>query len=139
MKLSGERVVMVGAVSGALAVGAGAFGAHALADVLTPHRMGVWSTAAHYHLLHSVVVATLGLVMVTGAESRARALQGPAGLFVAGIAVFSGSLYTLCLSDVGAFGAITPIGGVALIAAWIWLAVSARSLRTGRSEDKAHS
>lgn len=109
----------VAGVSGALGVGLGAFGAHGLKRVVTdPHLLEVWDTAARYHLIHAVA---LGLV---AAHPRAPSAAG--GLFVAGTLIFSGSLYLMTLTDQRWLGAITPIGGLCLIAGWLALAFSAR-------------
>lgn len=104
----------VAAILGALAVAAGAFGAHALADRVTPERLETWQTAASYHLLHAVALLAISLAP---APRRLTSL-----LFVCGILVFSGSLYTLVLLDLPVLGAITPLGGLCFIAGWLNLA-----------------
>lgn len=109
----------VAGIMGALGVALGAFGAHGLKNAVSdPELLAIWETAARYHLIHALA---LGLVAVHPGEPR---LAG--WLFVAGILVFSGSLYALVLSGVRVLGAITPIGGLALIAGWIALAFAAR-------------
>lgn len=100
---------------GALAVMTGAFGAHGLEDKVTPERLETWRTAAHYHLVHAVA---LGLVAAHPETPKWAGI-----LFTAGILVFAGSLYLLVLLDKGWLGAITPIGGLCLIAGWIALAL----------------
>lgn len=107
-------MMRVAAVLGALAVAAGAFGAHALRDHVPAARLETWHTAASYHLVHAVVL----LVLATA--SRARPLSF--GLFATGILVFSGSLYALVLLDLPWLGAVTPLGGVAFILGWLSLA-----------------
>lgn len=115
--MTAETWIRIGAVSAALAVGLGAFGAHGLRDTLSPERMDVWRTAAHYHLVHSVAI-----VAIAAAASTTLGLRGLSlSLMAGGIVVFAGSLYALCLSDVRALGAITPIGGLAFIAGWLSL------------------
>lgn len=100
---------------GALGVALGAFGAHGLdSRIADPHLLEVWETAARYHLVHA-----LALVAVA-AHPRSPALAG--GLFVAGIAIFSGSLYCLTLTGLRQLGMITPVGGLCLVAGWIALA-----------------
>jgi uncharacterized membrane protein YgdD (TMEM256/DUF423 family) len=108
-----------GAMLGALGVAAGAFGAHGLKGWLTPEMLAVFETGVRYHLIHA-----LGLLAVAWASTRwASAVIRTAGwLFVAGILLFSGSLYAMCLTGVRGLGAITPIGGVAFILGWILLA-----------------
>ncbi len=102
-------------IAGALGVGLGAFGAHGLQGrVDDPHLLAVWKTGAHYHLLHA-----LALCAVAAHPSQP---SWAGGLFVAGIALFSGSLYLMTLTGVRWLGAITPIGGVCFIAGWLVLA-----------------
>jgi uncharacterized membrane protein YgdD (TMEM256/DUF423 family) len=113
-------LLVVSAISGALAVALGAFGAHALKTRLAPDLLAVWNTAVLYHLVHSAVLAALAM----GAPPRRIALQG--ALFTAGIAIFSGTLYVLALTGVRWLGALTPIGGLCLIAGWLSLALLAR-------------
>lgn len=110
---------VMGAVLGALGVAAGAFGAHGLKGRLTPEMLAVFETGVRYHLIHSV--ALLG---VAWAATRwaSRAISAAGWLFVGGVFLFSGSLYVLTLSGIRAFGAITPIGGVAFILGWLLLA-----------------
>ena len=90
------------AILGATAVAAGAFGAHALAD---DPRLEIWKTAALYHLVHAVVLT--------------RAPRVASWLFTAGILLFSGSLYALVLLEQPILGAVTPFGGILLIAGWL--------------------
>ena len=113
---------MIGALSGAVGVAAGAFGAHALRARLEPRMLEVFETGARYQMYHAI--ALLG---VAWAASRwPGALTTASGwLFVAGTVLFSGSLYAMALTDVRALGAVTPIGGVCFIAGWVCLAVAA--------------
>ena len=107
----------IGAALGALGVLLGAFGAHGLESrVADPAQLAWWETAARYHLVHAV--ALLG-VAAHPAKPRAAGW-----LFVAGIAIFSGSLYTMGLTGIRWLGAITPIGGLCFIAGWIALAAA---------------
>ena len=104
----------ISAAFGFLAVALGAFGAHGLKDLLTRNdTLAVWQTAALYHLLHSVAMLALA--------SREPLCSWAWRLFAAGVVVFSGSLYALALSNVKVLGAITPIGGVCLLAGWLAL------------------
>ncbi len=113
----------IAAILLALAVALGAFGAHGLKNHLDAYLMGVWEKAVFYQFVHA-----LGLLM-TGLAARAGVLNAGAAnsvgaLMVAGIVLFSGSLYALALTRVYALGALTPVGGVCFIAAWLWLAVA---------------
>lgn len=107
-----------GAWLAAVAVLLGAFAAHTLQDRVTPERLEVFETGARYHIYHA-----LALLAVAWAWSQWPIWQVTwAGwLFIAGIAIFSGSLYLLVLTDTPWLGAVTPIGGLAFIAGWILL------------------
>jgi uncharacterized membrane protein YgdD (TMEM256/DUF423 family) len=112
----------IGALSALISVAAGAFGAHALRARLTPEHLAVFETAARYQMYHA-----LGLVAAAWAVTRwPGALPVWAGwLFVAGTVLFSGSLYILALTGVRWWGAVTPLGGVAFLAGWLCLGLSA--------------
>ena len=100
-----------------LAVALGAFGAHSLKATLQAHDMvSVWEKAVLYHFLHALALLVLAL---HGIGSRA-----PSILFVAGIILFSGSLYLLALTNFRWLGAITPVGGLCFLAGWAWLVLS---------------
>lgn len=118
-----ERLfVMIGAFSGAIGVGAGAFGAHALRARLEPRMLEVFETGARYQMYHAVALLT-----IAWAASRwPGTLTTASGwLMVAGTVLFSGSLYVMALTNIRALGAITPLGGVCFIAGWLCLAVAA--------------
>ena len=122
---------VLGALSGLIAVLAGAFGTHALRSRLDPSLLQVFETAARYQMFHA-----LALVAVWLAEERGRrgALMVAGALFASGTLLFSGSLYLLALTGVRAWGAVTPFGGLCLMAGWVSLAVAmarARSHRAG--------
>ena len=115
MKSFDRRLWTVAAILGALGVLLGAFGAHGLQQVTDDaRRLAVWRTASFHHLVHSVV-------LLAAAHHPDRPTWGPRCL-IAGIVVFSGSLYTLALTGMGMLGAITPIGGVLFVVGWILLA-----------------
>ena len=115
----------IAAISGALAVAAGAFGAHGLREKVTPDQLNAWTTACQYHLVHSAVLLALALYAsgaATGAASGGdKAIRVPAWLFLAGTLLFSGSIYGLVLTGQRWLGPITPMGGLLLIAGWISL------------------
>ena len=98
---------------GATAVMAGAFGAHGLKDMVTPERLEVWKTGAHYQLIHAVVLLVLSLLP---SPPRLAVL-----LITTGIGIFSGSLYLLVLLDQKMLGMVTPFGGVSMILGWLLL------------------
>jgi uncharacterized membrane protein YgdD (TMEM256/DUF423 family) len=102
-----------------LAVALGAFGAHALKDTLQSRGMlDAWNKAVLYHLAHAVALVALALA---GAGNRATCF-----LLMAGIVLFSGSLYAMALSNVRWLGAITPLGGLCFLAGWAWLVIAPR-------------
>ncbi len=105
---------------GFTAVAAGAFGAHAVRSRLTPAMMEIYRTGALYHLVHAVAA-----LAVAAAGERLRRGRLILILFAAGIAIFAGSLYALALTGVGVLGAITPVGGLLLLAAWALVAAEA--------------
>jgi uncharacterized membrane protein YgdD (TMEM256/DUF423 family) len=118
-----ERLfVIIGALSGAIGVGAGAFGAHALRARLEPRMLEVFETGARYQMYHAVALICAAWVASRWPGSLANA---SGWLFLAGTVLFSGSLYAMALTDVRALGAITPLGGVCFIAGWVCLAVAA--------------
>lgn len=120
------------AILGLTAVAAGAFGAHALKDKIPPLLPGdleIWKTAALYHLVHALLLAWLShRIAQLPPESRPGALVPSAWAFVAGILIFSGSLYALVLLQIRWLGAITPIGGLCLMAGWLLLAFAPKSI-----------
>ena len=105
----------------ALAVGLGAFGAHGLRSRLDPEMMDIYKTAVLYHFLHALCMLIVSVLPKTGTFSEAGA-DIICWLLLAGILIFSGSLYLLAVTGTRMLGAITPIGGVAFIAAWVLLA-----------------
>ena len=117
--------IIAGAVNAAIAVMFGAFGAHALEAKLTAKYLAVWETAVQYQMFHALALIIVGILMSTSLLGPSTQLNWAGYLLLAGIIIFSGSLYVLSLSGIGILGAITPIGGVAFIAGWIMLIVAA--------------
>jgi uncharacterized membrane protein YgdD (TMEM256/DUF423 family) len=112
---------VVGAAFGALGVALGAFGAHALSDVLTPARLATFETAVRYQLIHAVVLVAVQAAL-GGPLAAPRAFVRAAALLASGTGIFAGSLYALIGFDAGFWGAVAPIGGAAMIAGWLALA-----------------
>jgi len=112
----------LGAVSAMLAVGAGAFGAHALRGRISPEHLAIFETGARYQIYHA-----LALLAAAWAVSRwpGSLLVSAGWLFVVGSVLFSGSLYILALTGVRWWGAVTPIGGLAFLAGWLCLVLTA--------------
>lgn len=111
--------LVAGALSGFLAVAAGAFGAHALREKLAPEMMQIWQTAVLYQVIHSLALLFTGLAAAWKPEV---AWCCPGWCFASGIVVFSGSLYTLAFTGEKWLGAVTPFGGGAFLVGWASLA-----------------
>lgn len=110
---------LLGALSGFVAVVAGAFGTHALGEALTPERLEVFETAARYQMYHALALLAVGSL---ARQRGCRATAAAGWLFAIGTVLFSGSLYALSLTGVRGLGAITPLGGAALLGGWLALA-----------------
>src|SRR5437870_7439413 len=110
---------LIAALAGLLGVGFGAFGAHWLRSRLSPDMLAVFETGVRYQMYHAL--ALLAVALAVGRLGDALLLKLAGWFFVAGIIVFSGSLYALALSGSVALGAITPIGGLAFLLGWACL------------------
>jgi uncharacterized membrane protein YgdD (TMEM256/DUF423 family) len=118
--MAGSIFVRIGAALCFLAVALGAFGAHALKSIIERNAMvDVWNKAVFYHFIHAIAIFVLAFF---GATQR-----GPSWLFSAGIFLFSGSLYTMALTNLRWLGAITPLGGLCFLAGWAWLFLAPRA------------
>jgi len=114
--------LLAGSLFGALSVMIGAFGAHKLKNyLLNIGRMDVFETAVKYQFYHTFALLAVGLLLF---KAEDKLLNYAGWCFIAGILVFSGSLYILCLTNVGKWGAVTPIGGTFFIAGWILMFLS---------------
>ncbi len=119
-----QFLLVAAAIAGALGVAAGAFGAHALRGALETRLFEVFETAARYQMMHALALGLVGALLLFGGDRlNARWLRLSGGLFLAGLLIFCGTLYILSLSGVRWLGAITPLGGLAFIAAWIACAI----------------
>jgi uncharacterized membrane protein YgdD (TMEM256/DUF423 family) len=116
MPLLAKAFLVVGALACMLAVLLGAFGAHALRARLAPDMLAVYQTGVQYHFWHALGLLAIALTLAH--FPSAQGLKWAGWLMLAGIAIFSGSLYLLALTGVRWLGAITPIGGTAFIVAW---------------------
>jgi uncharacterized membrane protein YgdD (TMEM256/DUF423 family) len=123
IKMYMNKIIQAGAIFGALAVGIGAFGAHGLADILETYgRTETFETGVKYHFYHALALVLLGII---GHQPFSKKwLTWSSYGFIAGILVFSGSLYILSLTGITWLGAITPLGGVAFILGWIFLTIA---------------
>ena len=117
--MSSARTLAVAGLLLALATVGGAFGAHALKAHLPAERLQLWDTAVRYHFFHALGLLGVGLTLRGHDDGAVRIA---AALIVAGIALFSGSLYALALGAPRTVGALTPVGGAAWIAAWLLFA-----------------
>jgi len=108
--------ILIGAILGGLAVAMGAFGAHALKGKLDNYGESIYSKAVLYHMFHCVGILVVGILATLKPESKVY-ISGL--LFLTGIILFSGSLYTMAITGYRGLGIITPFGGVAFIAGWI--------------------
>lgn len=134
-----NNFIFWGAILGALAVGIGAFGAHALKDwLISIGQAETFQTASKYHFYHSFSIILIGILIQLGdmlsveipttakkkSEKSSKFLIWAGNLHLFGIGIFSGTLYLLCFTNIKWLGAITPIGGVLLIVGWVFLAIS---------------
>jgi uncharacterized membrane protein YgdD (TMEM256/DUF423 family) len=116
--VTNTTAIRIAAAAGALAVALGAFGAHGLKDLLAQNgTAAIWEKAVFYHFIHAVMLFVLA--------QRRPLNPGPWWCFLAGIVIFSGSLYLLAVTNLRWLGVVTPVGGASFIAGWIWLFVSA--------------
>ena len=113
-----------GGVMGFLGVALGAFGAHGLRDRLSESMMAAYQTGVLYHLVHAVALFSLGLC---AQQWQSTALYGAGWCFVAGILIFSGSLYIYAVTGVGTWAMLTPVGGLCFLAGWGFVVFSAFS------------
>ena len=119
--MTGKNILTIAGISGALAVGLGAFGAHGLEPILIQNgRLDTFETAVSYHFHHTLGLLGLGILAMIKPEWKGLSLAAW-GMFL-GILIFSGSLYILSLTGITWLGAITPIGGVGFILGWLALA-----------------
>jgi len=119
----GKSFLIIGSLSGLATVILGAFGAHALEGQLSAQQLTWWHKAVNYQGLHSLALLATGLLALVVIPSGM--LKWAGWLFLAGILLFSGSLYALALSGIRGLGMLTPFGGLAFMAGWVCLAVAA--------------
>lgn len=107
--------LVIGALMAGLGVAAGAFGAHGLEGRVSPDRLDTFHTAVTYQMYHALALLVVGWAAAQGWSGL---IDGAGYCFIAGILVFSGSLYLLVLTDTSWLGAVTPLGGAAFLAGW---------------------
>ncbi len=122
--MNGKQIIKAAAISGALAVGIGAFGAHGLKDTLElTGRLETFETGVRYHFYHTLALLGIGFLALIKPDWKQ--LGFSASCMMLGMVIFSGSLYILSLTGINWLGAITPIGGVAFILGWLGIFWSA--------------
>lgn len=114
--------LVLAGLNGFIAVSLGAFAAHGLKSMLGPDLLATFQTGVQYHMYHSLALLAVGILVLQFPAQTGLRIAGY--LFLAGIVIFSGSLYVLALSGIRWLGAITPLGGVAFLAGWALLAWS---------------
>jgi uncharacterized membrane protein YgdD (TMEM256/DUF423 family) len=125
--MTARLILQLAALLGALGVAIGAFGAHGLRKMLEDTgRFDTFETAVRYQFYHTLALLAVGLLLAVRPDIRGMSLT--AWLFLGGILLFSGSLYTLCFTGITKMGAVAPIGGLLLIAGWLSLLWSVRQL-----------
>ncbi len=117
-----KKYTQIGAILGAICVGIGAFGAHGLKKMLEANGTGdTFETATKYLFYHALALVLLGFFQPSKYANRS-------GIsFIAGIIIFSGSLYIICFTGIKTFGAVAPLGGVLLILGWVFLFLASKS------------
>lgn len=120
--------LIFGSVFGALSVALGAFASHALQNKLTPRALEIWETGTKYQMYHALALVLVALLL-TRLETSPTFLNVAGGAFIAGIVLFSGSLYALSLSSIKILGAVTPLGGVAFLIGWSCLIAAAWGIK----------
>lgn len=114
--------LIIGSLAMALAVALGAFGAHGLKEMLSEDMLDIFETGVRYHFYHAIGLLFIGIIAHWLPDSSL--LQWSGWLMVAGMVIFSGSLYILSISGIRWLGAVTPVGGLCFIMGWILLAVA---------------
>ncbi len=115
--------LIIGAINAMLAVALGAFGAHGLEGKISEKYLEVWKTGVQYQMFHAMGLFVIAFLLSKFPQSSLLTASG--WIMFAGIVLFSGSLYVLSTSGIKVLGAITPLGGVAFIVAWILIVVAA--------------
>ena len=113
--------IILGAINGFIAVALGAFGAHGLEGKISDHYLDVWQKAVQYQMFHAGGLLVIGLL---GLKISGSMINWSGWLMFIGILLFSGSLYILAVSGIKVLGAITPLGGVAFLVAWVLMIIA---------------
>jgi len=123
-----KTCIVVGASAGLMAVVLGAFGAHALRGQIDETQLVAFNTGAQYQMYHALALLMVGMLAYLFPAQKM--LRWSGGFFIAGMILFSGSLYALALTQIKWFGPVTPIGGTAFMVGWLLLALAATKFKT---------
>ncbi|WP_421382198.1 DUF423 domain-containing protein [Bacillus salacetis] len=118
-----KTFIIIGAINAFLSVALGAFGAHALEGKISQKYIDTWNTGVLYQMFHSIGILIIGVL--AGNIAASSLLNWSGWLMLIGIILFSGSLYVLSLTGIKVLGAITPLGGVSFLIAWVLLIITA--------------
>lgn len=129
----GRVFIIIAAISGFLAISLGAFGAHALKESISPAALEVYKTAVQYQMFNTTALLAVALLALK--FPRERKLLWSGGLLIAGMVLFSGSLYTMSMSGIRWLGMITPVGGILMLGGWLLLMLAARNMLKGISKE----
>jgi len=116
--------IKLGGILGGLSVMFGAFGAHSLKERLTEKSLATFQTGVQYQFMHSIALILVGLLSLHFADEYKKKIERPGWFFLAGIILFSGSLYSLALGGPRWLGPVTPLGGLSFMIGWVLLAFS---------------
>ncbi len=123
-----QLFLTIAAIFGGLSVAGGAFGAHALREKISERSLEIFDTGARYQMYHAIALLLVAILM-SRLETPPTALLVSGWLFIIGVVIFSGSLYALSLTGIKSLGAVAPLGGLALMAAWGALAMAAITMK----------
>jgi uncharacterized membrane protein YgdD (TMEM256/DUF423 family) len=118
-----KTFIIIGAINAFLSVALGAFGAHALEGTISQKYIDTWNTGVLYQMFHSIGILIIGVLM--GNIAASSLLNWSGWLMLIGIVLFSGSLFVLSITGIKVLGAITPLGGVSFLIAWVLLIITA--------------
>lgn len=118
----------IAAIFGGFSVAAGAFGAHALRQKVSERMLEIFDTGARYQMYHALALLLVA-VLISRFETPPITLLVSGWLFIIGVVIFSGSLYAITFSGIKSLGAIAPLGGIALMAGWATLAITAATMK----------
>ena len=123
-----QLFLTIAAIFGGLSVAGGAFGAHALREKISDRFLEIFETAARYQMYHALALLLVA-ILISRWENPPIILLVSGWLFIIGVVIFSGSLYTLSLTGIKSWGAVAPLGGLALMIGWGALAFASTTIK----------